>query len=879
MRYSRNKRVLEALNTYCKTILQKESIISPQLGCTTMHISKLTGILRNNVSMELNTALKQNLVIKINGKPVLYIDKKLLEERFHVKLSKNIFVNIVELQNYIADSQYTSESSLCEKNITQQTHETMSNIDISTPTTHDIFDSLIGVSDDLSAQSKQARAAILYPPNGLHTLITGPTGSGKTTFANIMYLYAIEMKTLKKNAPFITFNCADYAENTQLLLSHLFGHIKGAFTGAFKETTGLVGQANGGILFLDEIHRLPPEGQEMLFSLIDHGKYRKLGESKSYHNANVLLLAATTENPSSAILKTFFRRIPILITLPALNERPLKTRMKLINHFFQAESKIIKKPLTVSKEVLKILLSYKCSGNIGQLHNDIQVLCANAFIENVLSSNVNNKQNVQINLSQLTDNLKSEFFQSKFNRQELYKVFNFNDVNSITFDGNNDEINNILLNDERPDNDTFYENILETAQSLYKDGTSIDLIKEKINAKLHRQKNNINIQKKVQIDKDILNKIVNADIINIIKNHIANNDDYDINDNKMIYSLALHIELLKARLESGQSIIIPHNNLTSKHPKEFMLAKQICDDVSNLFNINIPNEEISVIATFFYTIKQNKSSNIPIIVICHGRNTATSMAEVVKSLIGNTEIYAIDMPLDAKIDTILTSAIDLAKRIQTDRGILILVDMGSLIDFGNIISSKTSIPVKTINNVSTPLLLEAARRCMMPDITLDTIVQLLGNKLTVGSELYLEHDIALPSSLESIIDTQLLNKIIYVLSDIVTFIDVKKAIISIGDTLSKILAYYNQNMTESIFVKFLFHSICMLERVIRKEPLSYKNCDKLKASHPELFNVIHENITSLEEIYGITIPETEISYLVEMFILVISVDSKNPQNI
>ncbi|WP_196605034.1 sigma 54-interacting transcriptional regulator [Pectinatus haikarae] len=869
MHYSRKQKILHILKKHGNTVLEKlYPGISPQLGCTTMDIAAATGILRNNVSMELNAALKQNLVIKINGKPVIYIEKNLLETAYNTHLTANVFNSFSALENCLhLSAADTSPQSLSVDDISPLRPADKDTTPASAP--HDVFDNLIGVTDDLYTQSKQAKAAVLYPPNGLHTLITGPTGSGKTTFANIMYRYAIEMKTLSEHAPFIIFNCSDYAENTQLLLSHLFGHIKGAFTGAFKDTTGLVGQANGGILFLDEIHRLPPEGQEMLFSLIDHGKYRKLGETESYHEANVLILAATTENPQSAILKTFFRRIPILITLPELNERPLKVRMKLINHFFQTESKIIKKPLVVSKEVLKVLLTYKCSGNIGQLHNDIQVLCANAFIENVLSSGSGDKQNISIKLSQLTDNLKNEFFQSASNRQELYKTFNFNDIKPIIFDGDNDQLSDLLLKDDYAVDAGFYEYILKTAQSFYNDGIAIETIKEKIHSKLHHYKTVTNDSQKVKIDKDILNKIVNTDLTTIIKKHL-NPSEITIADNKTIYSLALHLELLKDRLENGQAATgINANEITAKHPNEYKLAKMICTDAASLFDIVIPPEETAIIALFLYTIKQNKSAALPIIVICHGRSTASSMVEVVKTLIGNSEIYAIDMPLDAKVDTILTLAAGLAEKLHYERGILILVDMGSLIDFGDMITAKTAIPIRTISNISTPLLLEAARRCLMPDITLDAIVKLLNNQLAYASELSSELNNPPLFSWASSIDAWLLNKIITALADIATFIDVKKATDLLGQSLNDILKHYNQPLNEHIFVKFIFHSICMLERVIRKEELPYKNYDKLKCGHEMLFSTIRKSFIVIEETYGIAIPDTELSYVAEMFLLIL----------
>ena len=135
----------------------------------------------------------------------------------------------------------------------------------------------------------------------------------------------------------LSFNCADYANNPQLLLGQLFGMQKGAFTGA-QEQRGLLEIAEGGILFLDEVHRLPGEGQEMLFTFIDKGCFRRLGETESERTARVLLIAATTESPGSSLLKTFTRRIPMVIELPPLRERSAEERYRLITGFFKEEA-------------------------------------------------------------------------------------------------------------------------------------------------------------------------------------------------------------------------------------------------------------------------------------------------------------------------------------------------------------------------------------------------------------------------------------------------------------------------------------------------------------------------------------------------------------
>ncbi|HWI62516.1 MAG TPA: sigma 54-interacting transcriptional regulator, partial [Symbiobacteriaceae bacterium] len=185
------------------------------------------------------------------------------------------------------------------------------------PADADPFSALVGWKKSLAPVIKQAKAAILYPGGGLHTLICGPSGVGKSRLAELMHQFALKSGVLRQDSKLVVFNCADYAHNPQLLLAHLFGVVKGAYTGADRDQPGLVEQADGGILFLDEVHRLPPEGQEMLFRLIDKGVFRRLGESTAERKSRTLIVCATTERVDSALLGTFTRRIPMMINIPS----------------------------------------------------------------------------------------------------------------------------------------------------------------------------------------------------------------------------------------------------------------------------------------------------------------------------------------------------------------------------------------------------------------------------------------------------------------------------------------------------------------------------------------------------------------------------------
>ena len=108
-----------------------------------------------------------------------------------------------------------------------------------------ILDRLAETCDSLRTACEQGKAAVLYP-GGMHMLLLGETGVGKSMFAECLHRYAVEVGKMAENAPFVPFNCADYANNPQLLLGQLFGIQKGAFTGA-REQRGLLEIANGGI--------------------------------------------------------------------------------------------------------------------------------------------------------------------------------------------------------------------------------------------------------------------------------------------------------------------------------------------------------------------------------------------------------------------------------------------------------------------------------------------------------------------------------------------------------------------------------------------------------------------------------------------------------
>lgn len=160
------------------------------------------------------------------------------------------------------------------------------------------------------------------------------------------------MNVIHENAPFKVLNCAQYHNNPELLSGILFGYVKGAFTGADEDRNGLLQDADGGVLFLDEVHRLPPEGQEKLFVYMDGGTYSRVGET-IHHASNVRLVFATTEGKED-FLETFMRRIPIHIHIPNIEERGILEKKQIIENTLFSESKNFSKAIDVSPKVTSV---------------------------------------------------------------------------------------------------------------------------------------------------------------------------------------------------------------------------------------------------------------------------------------------------------------------------------------------------------------------------------------------------------------------------------------------------------------------------------------------------------------------------------------------
>jgi PAS domain S-box-containing protein len=236
-----------------------------------------------------------------------------------------------------------------------------------------MFEEIVGTSPAL--QSVLARVSKVAPSDST-VLISGETGTGKELVAR-----AIHRRSNRASGPFVSVNCA--AVPRELIASELFGHEKGAFTGATQQRLGRFELANGGTLFLDEVGELPAETQIALLRVLQEHEFERVGGTRRIR-ADVRVIAATNRNLQAAITAGSFRRdlfyrlhvFPIVI--PPLRDRREDVR-QLVEYFIDRYARKAGKSIKgVSKRTLELLESYPWPGNIRELQNVVErsvILC------------------------------------------------------------------------------------------------------------------------------------------------------------------------------------------------------------------------------------------------------------------------------------------------------------------------------------------------------------------------------------------------------------------------------------------------------------------------------------------------------------------------
>lgn len=224
-----------------------------------------------------------------------------------------------------------------------------------------------GIIGNTETLSRAIDVAIQVAPTDLSVLITGESGVGKESFPQIIHQYS-----RRKHGQYIAVNCGAIPEGT--IDSELFGHEKGAFTGAIGERKGYFGEADGGTIFLDEVGELPTPTQARLLRVLESGEFIKVGSSK-VQKTDVRIVAATNVNLTQAIAEgrfredLYYRLNTVPIQIPPLRERGDDVWLLFRKFAADFAEKYRMPPIQLTEDAKQMLIAYPWPGNVRQLKN------------------------------------------------------------------------------------------------------------------------------------------------------------------------------------------------------------------------------------------------------------------------------------------------------------------------------------------------------------------------------------------------------------------------------------------------------------------------------------------------------------------------------
>lgn len=621
-----------------------------------LFISEQLKLSRNMVSQYLNQLFSDGRLIKINTRPVVFYDADTIEEAYGVSLHQREYSSFEEFQKAL------------------QPHQPQD------------FEKLIGCDESLAALVNQCKATISYPPSGLPLLLYGPTGTGKSFLAQLMYEYARNQGLIAEDRKFLIVNCSEYANNPELLTANLFGHKKGAFTGADKDNPGLIKLAEGGVLFLDEVHCLKAECQEKLFLFMDKGIYHMVGDNEQWYESSVRLIFATTEKPEEVLLKTLLRRIPMIVTIPSLEERGSHERLQLIHSIFEDEEKRIHKSIRISALVYRLFLSCECSGNIGELKNAIQASCVNALFAADQKSSA-----LDIRAYNLPENMRKGKDTGKAVSKENQRMIPIRELKSFVMK-------------ERP-----IIQLMEQLLAIGKEQGDFNSFLDEAGSAIQSYQETSLLRSNAVLPKDEYIQGIVTSIFDMLSLRYG----FKYGNNDLIAVTACIADCMQNTLELGnwqktnhKSVGVLQNYMKQELSREYAIADEIREQLENNLDLEFEDMVSILMCLQLKLLNRIQDLNKRIgIIIAHGFSTASSLADAVNKFLGRYVFDAIDMPLHVTTQEITERLNRYLSKIGRFEELFLLVDMGSLEELYTGIENQNA-NIGIMNNVTTKLALE-----------------------------------------------------------------------------------------------------------------------------------------------------------------------------
>lgn len=638
------------------------------------------GISRTLASQYFNREAAAGTLIKVNTRPVYFFHRQALSGESGAAL-EDVYDSLEDLKSVIRANARKASA----------------------------FDRLIGAEGTLLYQVEQCKAAVSYPGAGLPILLWGPTGTGKSFLAQLTYDYAVEKGILSDSSRFVAVNCSEYANNPEFFLTHLFGYTKGAYTGADRERKGLISSADGGVLFLDEVHCLSGECQEKLFHFMDKGTYRMVGDNERWYRANVHIILATTEDPSRALLKTLVRRIPLITVLPSLATRSLREKKELLYHQIEAESRRVGREIVIRRAAYRMMIGYPFPENVGQLVNCVKICAANA----ILTTEPEKPLEIQIH------------------HLPAYLLENhFRDAQALRQEAENDVIDLENLREEWQRGRrllTLNRDILHRFETAEKNKEPEDCfsfcrlrLEQYFDELIPESKNDVQNPRTAFRHSTIQNICVN-----LARDSGAVLQDQDVEKLCLMADDFTANFSICAPLEKKHEAMIRRvlERFRESSESTFTVAQSLADQLSTWLSCTVSRIYLLDLNVCMHSFTPFTNWNHTAgILVAHGYSTASSIAAAANHTLGRHVFDAVDMPMEAPPTAVAAKLAEIFHGLRGAKDALILADTGPLEQICDRVSCAENINIGLMDNLTIQLAISAGGM-ILKDVPVASIIE------------------------------------------------------------------------------------------------------------------------------------------------------------
>lgn len=613
-------------------------------GVTTKEIAEALNLQRSNVSTLLNDLVKEEKLEKTATRPVLY-----------------------KIRNNTASDYELSQMKF------------------------------IGIDGSLSKAIQIAKAAILYPKHSLNVLVTAKAGCGTSFFCNFMYMFCKEAKIMQADAPFIKVNCRHYRNHMDELDNLLFGQEKGKLDNCYFS------MAKGGMLFIDNAELLNAHQQSLIFDFLETGMIYS-ADRKEYMDCKDVYLVLSC---NSSHVGQYNQRIPMIIELPQLKDRPLIERFDFVNYFFSIEANNAKRNIEISQEVMQALLLTEYSRNIKELEMEIKKACATACVRVMDVPN----SPIIVDLHDFNSNIQKSLVKMRFRSQDILSLVG--SQNCFIYDCNGTFQSN--------HHDELYNEMHMQYKELSNRGINAKAIQDVINnhvTNLFKQYN-YNHGYDESYDTEQLSKIVDFRIIELVQkfSEMTKTELKIILKPSVFYGLCLHMNSLLSIKSSHSRVDNDQLNfIVQNYPKEYALSAQFALDFKDMSGIELPPEEIAIITMFLVKTKDEIDNGHPVLLyILHGSGIAEALKEVTISLTHCNNVYSYDLHLEKDNLKAMDEIRSLILKIDEGQGVIVIYDMGSIRTMLDTIAQENDVKIRYIHIPITLIGIDVARKCLQEE--------------------------------------------------------------------------------------------------------------------------------------------------------------------